>query len=111
MQIPVAGAEAQRIHDRDRTQRADQCGKVGERQSGADQQRAERAKRGAARDAEDVGVSKRVAQQHLQQHAGGREQPAARERRERARQPQPPDHVLHNAGDRKEYAVEYVEYG
>jgi hypothetical protein len=45
---------------------------------------AQRADRGAARDTEDVGVGERIAQQHLHQRAGEREQPAHGKGRQRA---------------------------
>ena len=53
-----------------------------------DHQRAERADRRAAGDAEHIGIGERIAQQHLHQRARDREQSADGERGECARQPQ-----------------------
>ena len=54
----------------------------------AREHRPERADRGAAGDAEDVRIGERIAQQHLHQRAGEREQTADGESGERARQAQ-----------------------
>jgi hypothetical protein len=48
----------------------------------------QRADAGAARNAEHVGIGERVAQQHLQQRPGQRQQAAAGETGQRARQAQ-----------------------
>ena len=55
---------------------------------GAGEHRAQRAHGRPARNAEDVGVGQRIAEQHLHQRAGECEQAADRERRQRARQAQ-----------------------
>jgi hypothetical protein len=52
----------------------------------------QRADRGPAGDAQHVGIGQRVAQQHLHQRAGQRQQAAAGEGGQRARQAQAADH-------------------
>ena len=60
----------------------------------AGEHRPERADGGAARNAENVRIGERIAQERLHQRAGQCEQPADGERRQRARQPQ----LAHDGG-------------
>ena len=75
-------------HDQRRSGCTGKSGRVDRRRTPADQHGRERGTGGAATGAEDVGVGERIAQQHLHQHAGDREQPADGKRGQRARQAQ-----------------------
>ena len=70
-----------------RRERAGERGRRHQRR-GAGEHGAQRTDRRPARNAQDVGVGQRIAQQHLHQRAGERQQAADRERRQRAGQAQ-----------------------
>lgn len=80
-------------HERDRHERAGERRHIDEPPCAAGDHRDEREAGRAAGHAEHVRIGERVAQQHLQQRAGQREQRTAREARERARQAQRADDV------------------
>ena len=79
-------------HARSRTRRASTAGRprtlpVPTSEAAPDHHRAERTDRRTARDAEHVRIGERIAQQHLHERTGDREESAYGERGERARKP------------------------
>ncbi len=91
VRVPARAPERKREHAARRERRPGQGAQVQSGRGQAEQDRRERADRGAAGDAENVGIGERISEQHLQQRAGKREQRAAGESCERPRRAHAPD--------------------
>ena len=108
---PPAGPVGDREHQQHRAEGAG-CGADVDREArGARQHEPERADRGAARHAEDVGIGEGIPQQRLHQHARQRQHDAGAECGERARQAQFPDDRAHERIARREPLPGRVDAG
>jgi len=75
--VPAARAIAQHEQQANRRERAGKRRHIHRHGAVAQRDRGQRAQRGAARNAENIGIGERIAQQHLQQRTRERKQAAA----------------------------------
>jgi hypothetical protein len=109
VQLPSPRRQAE--HQQHRAQGAGEGAAVHHQQGQAEQHRQQRTHRRAAGDAQHVGIGQRVAQQHLHQGAGQRQQSAAGKGRQRARQAQVAHHFGRHAFAVAEERSQYVAGG